>query len=116
MRAEDMLPETLDGIWDILRWDLEGMLSGTFNTQRHDDSDFWKGEYLHSVKGQQIAGGKRFAIIQLKQDWEHLCVAFCGILASIHSTPATGHFPLAVSWNSLIVCIDNHFVKLTVYA
>ena len=76
LSKEDLLAETLDGVWNVLRWDLEGLLDGKFRTERHDGKKFSDGEYLQAVKGQHAAGGKRFAVSQFKQDWEHHCSVY----------------------------------------
>ena len=73
IRKEDLTTKTMDEMWDILAWDMEGMLEGVFPTERHDGEAFRATDkYLKAVQGQSIAGGARFAIIQLKQDWEHI--------------------------------------------
>ena len=73
IRNEDICPKTFDAIWEVLTWDLTALQAGVFNKVRHDGKDFKQKEYLHAVHMQTVAGGARFALIQLKQDWEHLC-------------------------------------------
>jgi hypothetical protein len=68
--------ETFDKIWEILVWDLKALLRGEFHTKRHDEAEFSPDEYLQSMRGAYIAGGSRFALIQLKQDWEFLCAVY----------------------------------------
>ena len=76
IRKQDICEETFDAIWDVLVWDAKAMLAGNFAQERHDGKPFSKGDYLSAMRGQPIAAGVRFAVIQLKQDWEYLCVVY----------------------------------------
>ena len=76
VRKADLNKQVLDAIWDVLAWDMQAMSTGKFAGKRHDKCDLEKGSYLAAMKGQFIAGGARFAIVQMKQDWEYLCSVF----------------------------------------
>jgi hypothetical protein len=75
IRKADLQQETWDSIWDILVWDMKSMLTGKFPSTTHDQRQFEPG-YMQALRGQYIAGGARFAVIQLKQDWEHICSVY----------------------------------------
>ena len=72
----DQHQDTFNALWDVLVWDLKAMLNGRFPEERHDRSPFESKDYLACVRGADIAGNSRFALIQLKQDWEHLCSVY----------------------------------------
>ena len=72
LRKSDVMAGTFDAIWKVLAWDMGNMYRGTFAVKRHDFSDLLKYEFLRAVKGESIAAGARFAINQLKQDWEFI--------------------------------------------
>ena len=74
LRKEDLHKDAFDAIWDVLAWDMENMLRGTFADGRHDGNPLGSQDgYLKAVQSQHIAGEFRFAVVQLRQDWEHLC-------------------------------------------
>lgn len=37
IRKEDLTKNTMNEMWDVLAWDMEGMLEGVFPTERHDE-------------------------------------------------------------------------------
>ena len=77
LRKEDLHASTFEQLWDVLVWDLDGMASGVFNKSRHDGTPFRQDDaYLKAVQGTLIAGGCRFGLKQLKQDWEFLCSVY----------------------------------------
>ena len=67
-RKEDLHERTFDMMWDIFVWDMKALCSGKFNKLRHDGTEFHKDEYLSALKDTYVAGGARFAIVQLKQE------------------------------------------------
>lgn len=76
IRKKDLTTATWDKIWEVLVWDMQAMFIGKFPKCRHDGGRFEDGSYSKAMQDQCIAGGSRFAIIQLKQDWEHLCSVY----------------------------------------